>query len=663
MQYQSFRMEDLIPMSLEAVRALPQKPTWLYCDDGKVECVVEELVLSWFLWEFHRLYPKTPKKTTHTFANRILTPKTHLTILGEIQKDAYFASRESEYESLLPYNKLVYQIYNNLYNFMSGELTPYITSIDILDYIEVLDQPDIKEANETIRNLPVVDEHDIAKAYTKITHALEADKSLINNSLARAFTHKFVDINQILQDIGPRGYITDIDGHRFRYPIRSNYAEGITLFRDYIAESRTASTAEIMSGAPMQDAEYLNRLLQLSVSRVKNLSKSDCGTTEMIDWFVDTKSKLKDLTGMYFYDESVGKQVPIDPVKHKHLVGKQIKLRTVFNCKHPDRQTICAKCYGDLAYNQHDTDNIGHIAAIEFQSGQSQQILSFKHLTTSSSSFGVYISELAKEYLEICNNESAIRFLNNIDLTGVKIQLSSYDMRGFEALKRVDNLDNVSAVRITKVFSMLIYPNPNDPLDGIEIEVAHDKNPVHFTHEALEFLAGSQYTILDNGDYVFDLTGWDTSIPLFNIPKIQFNVVDYNAMLATFVKGPKSGERKKTQQTILSFPNNPVGALAALHDLVALRMSVSVSHLQLIILSSCCEDPENGDYRLPLNRLTGNPTSLSSILKHSSAVVALGYQTQEKDIYNPEYYTGQPRPDSDYDMLLLGVKDKDKNGV
>lgn len=647
-----YHMAELINWSLEDLRAHPQVPIVVICDDGEVETIIEEIILSWFLWELHRRWPKTPCMTYHHFAGVTITPHSHLDILGKIQKDCFLANRVEEYDSLLPYNAVVFAAYNNLYNFMAGELTSFMTSISILDYIEVLDHPDIKAANDKIQSLEGVSDRDIKEAYDTITEVLDRDGVLEGNALRRAFKHRMVSIAQILQDIGPRGFVTDIDSHIFPKPIRTGYAVGLRELPDYLAESRTASTAEIMTGSPMQASEYLNRLLQLSVSRVKELDRMDCGATELAPWFVDTYPKLKDLEGMYFFNEDTGVQEPIDPKKHKHLVGENIRLRTVFNCLHPKRDAICAKCFGELSHNIHDNDNIGHISTIEFQSGQSQQILSYKHYTGSSSVFGIYIDAIAEKYFKITNDTRHIKFQPNISLKGVRLLVPRHSIRGFEYLLRIDGWSQVSPGRISWVDEIILMPNP-DTDDMIPMTVADDTNKVHFTLDALKFLSSTEYIIKDNGDYVFDITNWDISKFVFGIPKVQFDVLEYTKMLETFVKGPESGERIKTQQTIMDF-DNPIGALATFHDLVAQRLSTPLTHLQVVLLSTTCENPAGGDYRLPKDRMKGVFTSNNTIMRNNSAAVALGFQNQEKDIYKPESYIGDPRPSHPIDTLLFG---------
>ena len=148
--------------------------------------------------------------------------------------------------------------------------------------------------------------------------------------------------------------------------------------------------------------------------------------------------------------------------KHAHLVGQEISLRTVFNCKYDERDGVCAKCFGDLAYSLHPSDNLGHICTIEFQSGQSQTILSFKHHTGSSVLFGIHIDDSTKEIFTITKNQRHIKFNNGTNLKGLKIQIPRSSIRGFTLVRRTDDWSQVSPSRISSVVDILVIEENGD---------------------------------------------------------------------------------------------------------------------------------------------------------------------------------------------------------
>lgn len=655
----TYNMRDMVNWTLDELRAHPQVPIIVVCDDGEIEGIIEEFTISWFLWEFHRRYPKTPHLLSHHFSGRLLTPKTHLDILGAIQKDCFMATAEHKYSALQPYNALVYQCFNELYNFMAGQLNQYMTSISILDYLEVMEHPEIKALNAEFKGREYIAPIDIKEIGDKITHILDNEPGFKNNALQRAFKHRLVRINAILQDISPRGFVTDVDSVLFPKPIRTGYVEGIRELADYAAETRTASQAAMMQKAPMEDAEHLNRLLQLSVSRIAHIDRHDCGSTAYTEWYVEDKSKLNDLDGMYYLDPDRGEVRAIEPAQDQHLVGDVINLRTVFGCQHPDRDTICAVCFGDLTINVFPTDNIGQISAIEFQSNQSQKLLSYKHYTASSSFTGVYMGDTAREYFEFSPDVKYITFKAGLDTSRAQLIIPRESFRGFEAIQRITNWKTISASRLSKIVDLIFIPDREDMSNVWATTVADLDNPVNLTLDALKFLSKTTFEINSQNEYIFDMSGWDASIPLLSIPRVQFDVVRYLKYIERFVIGPKNTKEEKLE-SITSY-KNPVKALKRLHDLVTTGGpdkknpgSMALSHLQVVVLAMSCEDPDNGDYRPPLNRMEGVFPGLRAIMHNNSPAVALAYQTQQQDVFSPTSYIGRPRPDHALDYLLFG---------
>lgn len=655
-----YKMSDMVTWSLDELLNHEQQPIILECDDGEVEGVIEEFTLSWFLWEFHRRYPDTPCHLSHTFAGALVTPNTHLNVLGAIQKDCFLTYSKDIFEPMTPYNALAYECYNNLYNFISGHLTRFITSISILDFLQVMRHPEVVRLKADFAALPNVTPADIKQISDDITHVLDTETCFRGNALQRAFKHRLVRVNAILQDIAPRGFVTDVDSVLFPKPIMQGYVEGIRELADYAAETRTASQAAMMQKAPMEDAEHLNRLLQLSVSRVAKIERMDCGSNIYADWYIEDRDKLKDMHGMYYLDETLGAHIAIDPIRDTHLIYQTVKLRTVFGCQHPDRNSICAVCFGELSVNFYPTDNIGHISAIEFQSNQSQKLMSYKHYTASAtSSSGVYMDEIARQYFELSASVKTINFRQDIDLTNTQILIDVEAFKGFEAVLSITNWKAISPVRICDIVELVIIPNKDNMGEVWNVRVADAENPVHFSLQALKFLSKTKYTINHLNQYVFDFDGWDNKEPLFIIPRVQFDVLKYLKQIESFVSGPKPTKVKV--ESIVSYQRQPIKALKRLHDLVTTGGpdkknpdSMPLSHLQVVVLAMSAEDPENGDFRIPINRMSGNFAGLRAILFNSSSGVMLAYQEQEKDVFNAGSYIGRNKPDHALDNLLLG---------
>ena len=158
----------------------------LVCDDGEILVTGKETVYSRYFWEFHVRYPNLPILTRHHVSSvlkgKMLNSDTHIKLLSVIAKDlalTYQLKSPHERESV---TKFIYQTTNVIYNELSQLCEPYVTSIDILDFIQIVDAPELKDVYDNIKPT----QQSIDLAYSSImTHITKSD-TLNNNSVARA---------------------------------------------------------------------------------------------------------------------------------------------------------------------------------------------------------------------------------------------------------------------------------------------------------------------------------------------------------------------------------------------------------------------------------------------------------------------------------------------
>lgn len=283
---EKIKARDLLAQTTEQLwQSLPEKKRFiLIFDDGaELEVSWKETVYSSYGWDFHRQYPKTPLNTNHhvrsVLGKKRLSPKTHLVLFGNIVWAVYDA------DQTIDRDVLAHQVYvqtNVMYNDLTLRLEGEVGSIDILDFCQVLDSPTISEINNNVQPT----EASIDEAYERIMKALNDEPVLYNNPLAKAGRSGIVNRGQLLQCLGPRGFLTDTDSTQYRTPVLRGYADGMRLFYDSLVESRSAAKALIFSKKPLQDAEYFSRRLQLMDQIVRNLHMGDCGSKEYLHWHV-----------------------------------------------------------------------------------------------------------------------------------------------------------------------------------------------------------------------------------------------------------------------------------------------------------------------------------------------------------------------------------------
>lgn len=648
--------DDIKEMGETEIFNLPPKFV-LKFQDGEMMTTREETVYSWYLWVLHRRFPLTPLLKAHHVGGSTITPTTHMKLLSKIRYSTVTAYGD-EYGVLEEVNTAVYDAMNDLYNGMTVKLEAYITSISILDFMDIHFHPEVFSINRSMKDNENLTDIEIDDNHNKILKIMETDPALRNNAVARAAKFKLVKPAQILQCISARGYVTDVDNARFRFPIRTGYVEGMRSIVDYATESRTAATAEFMTQTPMQQSEYLNRLLQISSSVVKRIHPGDCGSRKFIPYLISDNKKLVDMEGIHYFDENgVEKVITADD---KHMVGKLMHIRSIFTCIHPDRYGVCAHCYGDLSYNAIPTDNLGHNAAVTLQSGQSQLLLSHKHFTSSAHAKNLILSSEANRYME-----KHIGFNNNAFIkqqakdVNVSVVLFLEEGRNLDDLMYLDTLDKVTPERITSVTALGFILKQGEFSEKEVVNVTYDGRTASLTEEALRYVFDHGFTVNEKGAYIINLKDWDRSLPFLAVPEEQFSAVEYSDMIRTFVKGSSGKSSKRTAaealKTIIDF-TDPAKALSAFHDLVSERLKVNLSHLQVILFATMSADLDASDYNLPYpdDRTKGHFTKHDQKMKNGNISAAMAYQTQVATIYNPKTYLHQARPTHEFDFILLG---------
>lgn len=149
---------------------------------------------------------------------------------------------------------------------------------------------------------------------------------------------------------------------------------------------------------------------------------------------------------------------------------------------------------------------------------------------------------------------------------------------------------------------------------------------------------------------------WDYKLPFLTLPEEQFSPVEYSGLVRSFIKGGGDEKLKITDPKTVIHYTDVAQALHAFHDLVAERMHVNLSHLQVILFSTMARDVKGKDYNLPSpeNRSLGQFTKHDDKMKNGNISAAMSYQTQTATIFNPNSYLHTDRPTHEFDWILLG---------
>lgn len=624
----------------------------LVFDDGELETNWKESVYSSYVWDFHRMYPKTPLLMKHhlrtVLGKNRLSPSSNLTLIGNVVWSVHDSDPDVSLDTLA---LQTYQKVNHMYNDLSLRLEEYVGSIDLMDFIKVLRSPAIAEANNTVEATP----ESIEQTYKKIMDNLGSDPVLRDNPLAKAGRSKIVNTGQLLQCIGPRGYLTDTDSRQFRNPVLRGYTDGIRLFHDHLIESRSAAKSLLFSKKPLQDAEYFSRRLQLMDMVVQNLHVGDCGSNNYMLWTVkgptyDAKGNethagdLPCIVGKLYLDEETGRLKAIHK-GDKHLIGKTLKMRGVLECQHPDPYGICTTCFGEMSLAVPPNSNIGHMCCTSMTQKSSQMVLSTKHLDTSASVETVVVQQTDRKY--ISPGPDGYSYVLEKSLRGkVKLILNVKQATNLTDIQEVKNISDLNVHRISSMTDICISVDTGKMYEEVTMMVGFERRPASMSYAMLDYIRKYGWDIDDRGNYVINLEHWDRAQPFLVLPLLHYNMSDHSRDIAQLLESTV-GELKRRDQVV-----SPISMLNELYELVNSKLDVNLAILEVVIYGITIISAEEMNYHLPKPWTDCGVGIRATLMAYRSLAPAMAFEAHRDILTSPTSFLLQDRPDHPLDALL-----------
>ncbi|QVD49149.1 hypothetical protein LUCX_79 [Xanthomonas phage vB_XciM_LucasX] len=639
---------DLAAMPKERLwKGLPASLTIVF-DDGEVKADQRQAVFSAYLWGFYNHFPKTPALTRHFIGTQRVGTDTHLKYINMVRWDVFDAhGRDLDNEKL---SKLALEETNIFYNVMTTKLEPFVTTLALPDIVEVLEHPSVIEVNGAVTN----SDKSIHHAHHTIEAVLKSKTDLQNNILARSVKSGLVKIGQVLQCVGPRGSVTDIDSQIFLFPARSGFALGLYRFYESFIESRTAAKSLTFTEKPLQDTEYFNRRLQLLAGTIRDIYDGDCGTPDYLLWQMSA-GDLSAFSGKYYLQEDGTLGTIYDNEEcRKNLVGKTLRIRSTLHCDTPDPALVCAKCYGELERSIPYGTNIGHVGATALCKQASQQVLSVKHLDTSASSTGLRFSDYEQRYVRIGNDPNLIFLAPRLKGHNVKLYVRSDEVERLAEVKSAEKVEVLLSGQISQLNQVCFKVTYNGKEEQDLVQVANGSRTSSFSKEMLVYLRTHGWKMLDNGDIEVDLAQWDYDLPIFSTPRRQENMLDYMATIEKFLKAIKRGGSVKS----LKDYDTVDAALRGFYELVSSRLFVNIVHLELLVKVCQIRSSKHRDYRPPLR---GNKMEYGKFdfnIFHRSQSAAMAFQNHKQQWNNPATYLVTKRPSHPLDQIMLPLPRK-----
>lgn len=660
----------LVGKSIEELDYLLSGHFTLVCEDGEVEVHAKDVMLSSFAWRLDIQYNGSRIKKNRVISagkfvgkeNRLM--KTSISdFLGMIVQEINEGNRGRMTEDAR-INRLYEpggitdtnnQIINQIYNEMTLFCEEYAGSMDIIDVIEVLEHPDMIEAHENVQ--PTQDSIDeIERVVDRVLK--DPAKGLYHNPVSKSYRSKLVSGKQAHQILGVRGFCTDSDSMIFSKPIMRGYANGIRSFSDSLIESRSAAKSLTLAKADLQDAEYFSRRLQLLVQGVENLHRGDCGSTNYLLWNIRPR---KEIDGSVYhpgdFDNILGVNIlkddgSVGPITERdtHLIGKTVKMRSVFKCDHPDPVGVCSTCYGALSDAISPDSNFGHINTVSVTQKSSQSVLSVKHLDGSSVIERILLGTIESKYLAVADDGNSYMLQENLKDMKPRLVIPADKVRNITDVDEVDDMDVLTPRHVSEMASIhLEYSvKTKSGLEAVRVGLNVTVRPrlASFTTDMLAHVKKHRWEIGSNGDYVFDMSQWDFSKAFLELPLRHFNMSDHSKDIARLIESRK--EKQMEREKVIS----PDQHLVDVFDLVNTKLSVNLAPLSVIVYGSMIRSASRYDYALPKAHTTAALGVSSSTMLFRSLAALMAFQEHHAAITAPMSYLLKNRAEHLFDAVL-----------
>lgn len=618
----------------------------MFLDQSTPDPEVEpKLDLDRYGWEL----PILKKYHVSTVLNgKPLNAKTHLDLFNVIYWDIFKAYDGNLGDNKVKMARRVYEQTNDLYNDVVVKLGQHVTGVNVFDLLEIYKHPKVT----AVRNKMKPNPESIEKGHNKLLDLIKKLPEFDDNPVAMMVRSGITRVGQVLQILGRRGYLTDINSHIIAEPIMRGFLEGLNQLKDTLKESRSASKALFFTSAPLQDTEYFNRRMKLVSAYVQRLHYGDCGTDEYVsitvrdngDSSIYGHRDLQTLKGKYYLTDSGLQAIQGDET---HLIGKTIQVRSIIKCKHDDNQGVCSTCYGQLADSVMPGSNIGFVSVIEMCRFIAQRVLSTKHYDGSSKVDDVHIEEDVKWLMQANEDNSGYRLTEAAVKHGLKVIFKDEDVSALGDIFVVPNTSLLLPSRVSEIeFMSMEYQNGNDVVNvpGVRVE-AFGRKP-HLSAEALEYIKEHQWTTDRRNNFVIDMSEWDYTQPFMVLPFKEFNMADMAKALEKEIEGTVKMAKERGLEANLDH------ALINLSDMINSRLNVNFANVEGIFYSMMINDYASNDYSLPKGG-KGGYSVYAKQMEYRSAAPAMAFQRQDMFLYRLSSYLVRNRMDHPYDAIVM----------
>lgn len=536
------------------------------------------------------------------------------------------------------YKKRMWEMINDLHNFIMLRCNAYHGTVDIISVCELANEPEVRAITDTKITVDsgdtISDSDKMLKERFKDLYSTLEDLDKPSNVLRHFMNLSLINSTQVAHILYQIGFRTDIDDTIIKYSIEHGYLDGIQNVPEFVFEALSAKKSVYMNKDAIPTAQYENRSQQLLASSLYKKYIGDCGSTVTVPIMLE-----EDMADKYYFKYIVdnGKLVVLSSSNVHKYIGKTIHLRSPLTCRH--KNGVCSICYGKMLQIIADNTNVSMFVIFSVMEGVTQMILSSKHyqltdmlifklqgpskevLTLKDSSIRIrrgYIKRVRSGYLGIATKD-AVNLLNLEKITESEI-------------------DGISEAQFGKVTSIM-FKDKRQYITNV-LDTTHEQQAPVFSKHIIRHIKHNLKQCTTKDGFMW--------IPLddFDFTKPLFRVIIVNNSMMVFVKMFK----KFMYSTVATYTSIPE-ALQELIQILKRYVKINVVFIEMLLRSYLVTSTTNP--HIPVVEDVNNVTfdTLDKITLKRSIGSTLAFEKLQLNVLDPDFYT-VPRVTGPFDEFL-----------
>lgn len=639
-------IKNIFKLSLAEILELKKSLPILFEDGTIVDAYYKDIILFRFLLDFQYKFEFSITSdlwVTNYYTNGFFTNGTYLSIYSLVfRKIVEVSGRKDNNDLLASLFESMYIAITNINNVLVVDKIDYAIGIEILDVLDI--QFDERIIGGIINSAKEKTVAAVENTYNVLDEVMVSEK-YDGNPVRLAYQSRAISIAQIRQLLGSRGFLTEISSKIFNIPMTNSFALGFKNMYDAAIESRAGAKALYLSSKAIQDSEYMARELQLATMTVEDVYFGDCGHPTYEDFYV--RPREVDVTGKEIYKGDLGNLVgkrylDIDGVekivtkKDTHLIGNNIKLRMAVYCGLRNKKQVCSACIGEVANSIFKHQNLGHIATTNASAKVTQSILSTKHLLMSATSAVIRLTEDAKRYFMIKNNEY-MYFKANVVGKKVKevyVKFKQSEAWGLSNALQVKDVFSINVNKISRLSSIILVFKTKKGVEERVINLKYGNRYAFFTREFISYVLNSELTIDDEEYYSVDINNYDQKNPIFMYERQEF---DFPALAAEFKSKLKTQKYKYINGKVRS-EYVPHVLVQDLFTLINSKLDINIALLDVMVYAFTVQDLTTRNYDLGRNSRHRHVAGFKEVIDGRSIGSAYDWDNLQNKVLDPIMY-------------------------